>query len=291
MKLKSFDGVELAETKKSVIIKSLTGEVNRLRSIILAQDSEKSRKVPCKEGNTIRFGVMSDPHFGSRYDRMELVHEFYKTLKSEGIQVVLCPGDILDGFKVYAGQEFELRDFGWGAQLEFAQRNRPSVRQYGIKTYYITGNHDLSFHKNSGINVLKELEDESAGWIGFGNEYGMVEFRTESGRIYKVAMLHPGGGTSYAVSYQAQKIIESLSGGKKPHMAVIGHFHKALHMPMYRNVSAILPGTFQSQTPFMQRHHLAAHVGGWIIEVTAGSLKELSGRIKAEFIPFYERGE
>jgi hypothetical protein len=43
-------------------------------------------------------------------------------------------------------------------------------------------------------------------------------------------------------------------------------------------------GTFQKQTPFMARQGLAAHVGGWIVEV---SVAENIKTYKAEFIAFY----
>ena len=73
-------------------------------------------------------------------------------------------------------------------------------------------------------------------------------------------------------------------GGKKPHILGIGHFHKAEYMPRYRNVKAIQAGTFQDQTPFMARKGLAAHVGGWIIEITLG---DLYNKIKTEFVEFF----
>jgi hypothetical protein len=97
-------------------------------------------------------------------------------------------------------------------------------------------------------------------------------------------LIHPGGGTSYALSYRAQKIVESLEGGTKPDLLAIGHYHKADMIPSYRNVCAIQTGTFERQTPFMARGGLSAHVGGWIGEVVKG---KGHNTIKAEFVAFY----
>ena len=71
-------------------------------------------------------------------------------------------------------------------------------------------------------------------------------------------------------------------------MVILGHFHKAEIMPIYRNVYTIQGGCFQSQTPFMATKPTDAHVGGWIIEVVLGKRENLTMRIKAEWLGFYE---
>ena len=78
-------------------------------------------------------------------------------------------------------------------------------------------------------------------------------------------MLHPDGGSSYAISYKSQKIVESLEGGVKPEVLHIGHFHKAEYL-FYRNIHVFQNGCLQSQSKFMKGKHLSAHRGFWIIE-------------------------
>jgi hypothetical protein len=87
-----------------------------------------------------------------------------------------------------------------------------------------------------------------------------------------------------------QKAIETLEGGRKPHMLAAGHFHKADWMPTYRNVAGVQTGCFQWQTPFMMTKGLAAHVGGWIIRVALQADKTLSTATRAEFVSFYSAG-
>jgi len=77
-------------------------------------------------------------------------------------------------------------------------------------------------------------------------------------------LFHPGGGTAYALSYHPQKWAESLSGGEKPHIALIGHYHKTEYL-FYRNIHIYQGGTFQMQTPYMRRKKLSAHLGGWVV--------------------------
>jgi hypothetical protein len=120
--------------------------------------------------------------------------------------------------------------------------------------------------------------------VHIGQDQGRIEFRNADGAKYSVMGLHPGGGSSYAISYRPQKLIESLEGGTKPNMLGIGHYHKADLMPSYRNVTGIQSGTFQSQTPFMARGGLSAHLGGWQIEVVPG---KTYNRVRGEFIACY----
>jgi hypothetical protein len=162
-----------------------------------------------------------------------------------------------------------------------------------MTTIFITGNHDNSFKKLVGMVVGDELDAAREDLKFIGQDVGDVDLMTHGsnekpGQKFRVRLLHPGGGTAYAVSYHAQKIVESMPGGQKPDLIAIGHYHKAMFMPQYRNVACVLAGTFESQTPFMLQHSIAAHVGGWIITANVGDRKKLTSRVKAEFVSFFE---
>lgn len=79
-------------------------------------------------------------------------------------------------------------------------------------------------------------------------------------------LLHPGKGTAYALSYHPQKWAESISGGTKPNIAGLGHYHKVEYL-FYRNIHMFQTGTFESQSPFMRRMNISAHMGGWILYI------------------------
>jgi predicted phosphodiesterase len=87
-------------------------------------------------------------------------------------------------------------------------------------------------------------------------------------------------------SYKPQKIVESLSGGTKPDILAIGHFHKAEYL-FYRNVHILQAGTMQNQTPFMQTKGLSAHVSGWMLDLFAKKDGTLD-RVDMKFFPYYE---
>lgn len=230
-------------------------------------------------GCHLKLAIIGDRHTGSLYQHYAALHAFYEYAEKAGCRRVYDAGDILAGHKVYKGQEFELRDHGLDAQVERLSKDAPR----NIPTYFITGNHDASFKNLAGVAVGKVIEQAVSGYYFLGEEQARVEFGTPNGS-FVLQLLHPGGGSAYALSYKPQKIVDALGGGTKPNLLAIGHFHKAELMPSYRNVAVVQVGTFEKQTPFMARQGLAAHVGGWIIEAEVG---KGWNRIKGEFVAVY----
>lgn len=227
----------------------------------------------------LRFGLLSDTHIGSLYFNAPAFAGLFAYYKAQGIRKVYHAGDVLSGHKMYKGHEYEVHDLGFGAQLE----RLAALDTCGVQVHFITGNHDASFKSLAGVKVGEEIAVAASTWRHIGDEQARIRFETPNGP-YDLHLIHPGGGTAYAVSYKPQKIIESLGGGTKPNMIAIGHYHKAEYLPSYRNVASIQTGTLEKQTPFMARQGLAAHVGGWLIEVDVGKTCNV---VKAEFVAFY----
>ena len=232
---------------------------------------------PTKE-STFTFALTGDRHTGSLYHHQAALKAFYEYAATQHVECVYDAGDILDGHRVYKGHEFELQDLGLEKQVDRLTASAPRF----IPTSFITGNHDASFKHAAGVPVGRIIE-KAVGYKFLGEEQARIQYDTPNGP-FSIMLLHSGSGSSYALSYRPQKIVESLEGGTKPDLLAIGHYHKAEMLPTYRNVCAIQVGTFQRQTPFMARGGLAAHVGGWIVQVIVGNGHNV---IKGEFVAFY----
>jgi hypothetical protein len=256
----------------------------RAKVAALADVQGKVRHVSHK-GNIVRFGLFGDTQTGSIYSAPECWAAWARYAKERGCATLYHTGDVLDGHRVYKGQEFEVRDVGMAAQLDRLAKDAPDV---GLPVEFIVGNHDLSLKALAGIDIGRaiehRMEDAGQSWRFLGEDAATVEIATPCGKTIRLMLLHPGGGSAYSLSYRPQKMIESLEGGTKPDILAIGHYHKAEMLPNYRNVCAFQSGCFQWQSPFMVRQSLAAHVGGWIVEAVAG--KDLLS-VRGEFVAFY----
>lgn len=236
----------------------------------------------------VAFGVISDLHYCNIHSREDLIQLMYEKMKAEGVPIVFQPGNMIDGearFNMY-----EVNRVGIEGQISYLVERAPKVP--GVTTYFITGDdHEGWAAKRVGLNIGKKIEHafREAGrndWIYMSHMEADVAFKTPKGEAI-VRVVHPGGGTAYAISYTPQKIIESLQGGEKPHAYVIGHYHKLGYFSV-RNVHTILAGTFEDQTTFMRKLHIEAHVGGWIIRMSLGEDGSIK-RFIPECFPFFDR--
>ena len=274
-------------TVSSQQAKEWQAEIKALRRTIeqVAADETRHYEIPCGDG--IKFGLIGDSQIGSLYSRLDALGVFYQYLADIGVKDVLHAGDVLDGHRVYKGHEWELRDRGWDEQIDRLQNNYAYHKS--ITTHFITGNHDASFRKSIGIDVGAGIVKARPDFKLIGRDSGCVTLTSTAGHKWKVMLTHPDGGTAYAISYKLQKTINSLSGGTKPNMIAMGHYHKAEMLPQYRNVVGVQVGCFQSQTPFMRRKPTPAHVGGWLMEVMPSDTQEsLCSGVRGQFMSFYE---
>jgi len=236
-----------------------------------------------KGATTIRFAAISDTHLASKYEKLDELHSFYDICVKEGIKRVYHAGDILEGRFVYRGQENEVKFWSLDDQVDHLVANFP--KRKGITTWFISGGHDETALKREGIDLGRRIIDRALAegrqdLVYLGNSYASIEILPS----IIVELIHPMGGTAYAVSYNAQKYAESMTGGTKPNIVLRGHAHKSIQFPR-RGIQLFEAGCFQKQTPFMRGKGLIAEVGGWIIEVraVAGSVRSISGR----WIPYY----
>ena len=135
----------------------------------------------------------------------------------------------------------------------------------GQPIYAITGNHEYNTFIDYVVWNRRTTTRKITKLSLFRNAKGVINLPFGQ----KMELIHPDGGTAYALSYKPQKIIEAMDGGTKPAIAVIGHFHKMEHL-YYRNVHTFQAGTLQSQTTFMRNRSISAGKGYWILDVKVG---------------------
>lgn len=240
------------------------------------------------EGKTLRFGLTADNHLCSKYERMDVLNALFDIWQSEGVTTVLQAGNIIDGECRF--NQFDVHRRGMDAQVGYLVESWP--HRDGINTQFLTGDdHEGWYVQREGVDIGRMIESQArdAGrddlqHLGYMERNIVLE---HDGREQVLRVMHAGGGSAYAISYTSQKIVESLQGGEKPNILIIGHFHK-YDVGYPRNVVTIQPGCTQDQSPFMRKRRLEAHVGGATLEVTLGD-DGLIHNVTHRWHPFYDR--
>ena len=247
---------------------------------ITPQAEPQEIDVKWKGNRQIRFGVVSDNHINSKYTQITLLHEAYDRFQREGVKHVYNAGDLDEGEQMRKGHQYECYHQGADDHVDEIVRVYP-VREK-ITTHFITGNHDASFIKLSGIDIGKQIANQRPDMNYLGQDDVIVNLTPHC----RLEVMHPGGGSAYAWSYRPQKIVESLEGGTKPNVLLIGHYHKAEYL-FYRNVHILQAGTTQAQTPWMRSKALHASMGCWIVELDVTDEGQVDA-CRSTFFPCYQ---
>ena len=237
-------------------------------------------------GDRVRIGVISDTHFGSKFQQPSYLVEHLRYMKTRKVDIIIHAGDVTDGsVHMHPGFEYELWAHGVDAQIKAAADVLvPEADRLKVPWYFIGGNHDASHYKSAGVDVVDWLCGQSE-WFnylspdqgGARNTVGWLRF----GRL-EVQVSHPHMGSAYALSYKLQKWIEQLAPENKPHIVLQGNYHKVLQLD-YRNVFGLLLPSYQAQSGWMASKGIASAVGSCILEVGLEPLG-LSPAVQVEWL-------
>jgi predicted phosphodiesterase len=219
----------------------------------------------------IRIGLLSDTHIGSKHANYSVLNDIYKRFKADGVVAVYHAGDITEGYNRRKGHAHECDLHGADEQADGVRDRYPDV---GLPTYFIGGDHDGWHYENAGCDIGKMITQRRDDLHYLGPFDATIQLAPKT----TLALMHPATGTAYAISYKPQKIVEALSGGEKPSILGIGHFHKIEYL-FYRNIHVFQSGTTENQTKWMKRMNLSAHMGGWMLDITTkkdGSIDKLT---------------
>lgn len=216
---------------------------------------------------TIRVGFVSDNHIGSKYARLDVLHDLYDFFQKEGITRVYNCGNWIDGEARFNRYDLEPWAHGMDEQIRGFVKHYP--RRDGITTYYVAGDDHEGWYDGVDIGLRAQQSAIDAGrkdlrYLGYMEAFIRLKHKRYGGSSV-MSVVHPGGGSAYAISYSPQKIVESYQGGEKPAVVALGHYHK-MDVFNYRNVWILQVGCTQDQTPFMRKKRIEAHVGGILAE-------------------------
>jgi predicted phosphodiesterase len=230
-------------------------------------------------GRHFTFGVISDTHLGNKQERVDLLSGAYDTFKKEGVRTIFHAGDMTDGWGVYKGQEFELSVLGQEAQIQYARDVYP--KRYRTTTLAISGNHDLREYEHGGADPLVQICKQRPDIVYLGQMAAKV--RMTEGLTAEI--LHPAGGSAYALSYKAQREINARSPDDIPDMLVYGHYHTSFYMH-YRNLHFLQCPSLKDAGIWEHRLGLNSTLGFWIVNAAVSEDLSHFDRFQPELFTF-----
>jgi hypothetical protein len=228
-------------------------------------------------------------HNCSKHERLDVLNVMYDLYEREGVTEVFNTGNWIEGEMRL--NRHDIKVFGLDGQVDYFIDNYP--QRPNITTYFVAGDdHEGWYQRNEQIEIGRyaEMRAQRAGRADLkymGYVEADVEFKVKGGsRIMRV--MHPGGGSAYALSYSAQKLVESFQGGEKPSLFLYGHYHK-FDYNFYREVYCIGTGCTVDQSIFMRKCKIQAHVGGCLVKFTQAPDGAITS-VDVRWCPFYDKG-
>jgi predicted phosphodiesterase len=246
LKLNGYPGVSVWNEEGKTFLQNITKQQGK--------GSRFSLDLPTQD---IKVAIVSDTHLGSNTNALDELNNFYKYAKEQGVSVVLHVGDISDGYYTNRPTSiFEQHAVGFQNQLDYITENYPVIE--GVKTYFITGNHDWTHTRNGAANIGEVLANYRDDLVYLGHNFGQFEINDTV-----ISLIHPTDGSSKTWSHKLQEVIDR-NEARRGNIMLVGHYHKQLYMK-YKGVHGFLVPSFQYQTGFMADNNLTSEVGGIIM--------------------------
>lgn len=222
-----------------------------------------------KPSKTFTLGYFSDTHIGSKCFREDWFDIMVEDFNKHKVDAVVCSGDVTDGLYIHRpGHIFELEKLGFKEQKKYAIEQLAKIQQ---PFYTISGNHDWTYQKDMDANIVEEICDHLPNATYLGHDVADLCI----GNII-IKLFHGQDGNSYALSYRAQKLVESFTGGTKPHILLCGHVHKTFWLPMCRNVEVFSGGAMSMQSKWMMSKKIENHSGYWRLTIESDDVGVVS---------------
>lgn len=238
----------------------------------------------------IKCMLISDLRFGSIYQQTSILNDMYVKAKSMGVKYVFLCGDIVEGIYKGAKSIFNstLHKDGYEDQATYVAACFPRVD--GIKTYFITGEHDLSFLKTRDkIDIGKIISSKREDMVYLGPRRKKVSFANDSTNAnISIYLQHSTGNVPYTISYKPQQKIAALRNEDKTNILVTSHF-AACDSFLRRGVRSYQVPTVVATTDEMKEANTPVYntIGSWIVTL----IKDKKGHLKSTsqmYIPYYQ---
>ena len=208
-------------------------------------DGKESNIVTIDPQNRFAFCSLSDIHYGSKYDRPDIIRHVYDLCEQKGIDTILCSGDLTDGSDYGKRERYDNQKVhSIDEMVDYVVNVHPYSDH--IKFYTISGNHDESFYRRDGVNVIDEIARMRSDIIPLGSCKARVRFGDVS-----IQMDHGKGRSSNGIVEKARNYYDFLDS--KPDIITFGHVHHSF-FTKFEDTFVLQNAALIDQIPSMERY-------------------------------------
>lgn len=208
---------------------------NKISSLKKLKENMNKTIITDNKENNMKFLLISDLHFGNEFENLGLIDRAYNYCIKNGINIILCGGDFIDGSFSRTTQKItDLYD-----QIEYFIKNYPQDKN--ILTFGVAGDHDFSTLKKASLDFI-EICDNRRHDIIIGG-YNNTDINIKNDKIH---------------------LFHNILGGKmyptEAPIILLGHKHKYLTkmkgnslqitLPTLSNVNQQMPSALELDVSF-----------------------------------------
>ena len=122
---------------------------NKITKLKKLNENVNKTIITDNQEDNIKFLLISDLHFGNEFENLGLIDRAYNYCIKNGINIILCGGDLIDGTFTRGTQKIsDLYE-----QIEYFIKNYPQDKS--ILTFSVAGDHDISAFNTASLDIIE----------------------------------------------------------------------------------------------------------------------------------------
>lgn len=149
---------------------------NKIKKLKKLNENVNKTIITDNQENNMKFLLISDLHFGNEFENLGLIDRAYNYCIKNGINIILCGGDFIDGSFSKSPQKItDLYD-----QIEYFIKNYSQDKN--ILTFGVAGDHDFSTLKRASLDIIEICNNRRHDIIIGG--YNNAEINIKNDKIH-----------------------------------------------------------------------------------------------------------
>ena len=210
--------------------------------------------------NKTQICLVSDIHYASCADRLDVIDEIYCICEERGIDTIICAGDLTDGYyPKRSSYNKTQRVYGFNSTKEYVVNNHP-FSPY-IKFYSISGNHDQTFYELESSSIIGEIAKAREDIKFIGDNMSLVDFNG-----IKIFVYH-GSGKAKSLKEKINKYYQNIPIDQKPDILQLGHIHHS-YFDRINNTFIVQCAGLVDQNSYARRLDLPLEISAFFLNIS-----------------------